>query len=198
VFAYAEAEGVEPRIDGTEVQVRRPKAGRPGRKAFICDEKQQNTVKTTTFSGSQGRTLFSGAVRPGRRHDQTAVRTEGIAEPFRRHPTVKAKVDEGHRGLAGEFPDQVDAPPKKPKGHAPLGEHHAWRERRRQSSARIHVEHTNADYQQWRPPQRFTGRRETHPQTHLAIAGLVFDRSARRPTRRKPGTELMLARQTAC
>lgn len=30
LFAYTDAEGVELRIDGTEVQVRRPRAGRPG------------------------------------------------------------------------------------------------------------------------------------------------------------------------
>jgi len=35
VFAYAAAEGVKLRVDGTEVQVRRPKAGRPGRRAFV-------------------------------------------------------------------------------------------------------------------------------------------------------------------
>ncbi|MFF3062134.1 transposase family protein, partial [Streptomyces sp. NPDC057909] len=29
VFAYADSEGVDLRIDGTEVQVRRPRAGRP-------------------------------------------------------------------------------------------------------------------------------------------------------------------------
>lgn len=44
VFAYADTEGVDLRIDGTEVQVRRLLAG-----------------------------------RPGRQHDQTAMRTEGIA-----------------------------------------------------------------------------------------------------------------------
>jgi hypothetical protein len=131
-------------------------------------------------------------------HDQTAVRTEGIAEQFRQHPEVKAKVDEGYRGLANEFPGQIDAPPKKPKDDAPLGEHHAWREQRRQPSARIHVEHTNAECKQWWPLQRFTGRRETYPETHLAIIGLVSDRSARRPTRRRPSTELVLARQAAC
>ncbi len=57
LFAYADAEGVELRIDGTEVQVRRPRAGRPGRKAFVSGEKKQNTIKTTTFSDGQGRTL---------------------------------------------------------------------------------------------------------------------------------------------
>ncbi|MEU2717974.1 hypothetical protein [Streptomyces sp. NPDC007205] len=53
-------------------------------------------------------------------HDQTAVRTEGIAD----QPTVKAKVDEGYRGLANEFPDQISAPPRKPKDtdNAPLTE----------------------------------------------------------------------------
>ncbi|MFF3916290.1 transposase family protein [Streptomyces sp. NPDC001852] len=199
LFAYADAEGVDLRIDGTEVQVRRPRAHRPGRRAFISGKKKQNTIKTTTFSDPQGRTLFSGVVRPGRMHDQTAVRTEGIAEQFHRNPKVKAEVDEGYRGLANEFPGQVSAPPKKPKDDAPLGEHHAWREqRRRQSSARICVEHTNAEYKQWRPLQRFTGRRETYAETHLAIAALVSDRSARRATRRKSSTELVLARQAAC
>jgi hypothetical protein len=135
LFAYADAEGVDLRIDGTEVQVRRPRAGRPGRKAFVSGKKKQNTVKTTTFSDPQGRTLFSGVVRPGRMHDQTAVRTEGIAEQFSQHPAVRAEVDGGYRGLANEFPTQVSAPPKKPKEDAPLGEHHAWRERRRRQLA---------------------------------------------------------------
>ncbi|MFE6068691.1 transposase [Streptomyces sp. NPDC056525] len=131
-------------------------------------------------------------------HDQTAVRTVGIAEQFRRHPQVKAGVDEGYRGLANEFPSQVSAPPKKPKDDAPPGEHHAWREqRRRQSSAQICVEHTNAEFKQWRPLQRFTGRRETYAETHLAIAGLISDRSARRAPRRKTSTELVLAWQAA-
>ncbi|MEW2290405.1 hypothetical protein [Streptomyces sp. NPDC047841] len=49
LFAHADAEGVELRIDGTEVQVRRPKAGRPGRKAFVSGKKKQYTIKTTTF-----------------------------------------------------------------------------------------------------------------------------------------------------
>lgn len=35
---------------------------------------KQNTCKTTTISDSQGRTLWSGADRPGRMHDQTALR----------------------------------------------------------------------------------------------------------------------------
>src|SRR6266581_3141396 len=78
VFAYAQAEGVELRLDGTEVQVRRPRAHRPGRRAFVSGKRKQNTIKTTTISDGRGRTLWSGAVRPGRMHDQTAVKTEGV------------------------------------------------------------------------------------------------------------------------
>ncbi|MFB7085135.1 transposase [Streptomyces sp. NPDC056296] len=138
-----------------------------------------------------------GPSRPHARPDRDAH--EGIAEQFRQHSEAKAEVDEGYRGLTNEFPEQVDAPPKKPKDDAPLGEHIASRERhRRQSSARIHVEHTNAEYQQWRPPQRFTGRRETNPQTHLAIAGIVSDRSAKRVPRRRTSTALVLVRPAAC
>ncbi|MGV9565121.1 transposase family protein [Streptomyces sp. NPDC003480] len=55
-------------------------------------KKKQNTIKTTTFRDPQGRTLFSGVVRPGRMHDQTAVRTEGIAEQFHRHPKVRPRL----------------------------------------------------------------------------------------------------------
>ena len=85
------------------------------------------------------------------------MRTEGIAEQFRLHPKVTAEVDKGYRGLANEFPDQISAPPKKPKGDAPLGKQYAWREmRRRQSSERICVEHANAELRQWRPLQRST------------------------------------------
>ncbi len=126
VFAYAEGRRGQPAD-----RWHRGAGRRPGRKAFVSGKKKQNTFKTTTFSDDQGRTLFSGVVRPGRMHDQTAVRTEGIAEKFRWHPKAKAEVDEDHRGLATEFPAQVSAPPKKPKDDAPLGEHHAWREQHR-------------------------------------------------------------------
>lgn len=68
----------------------------------------------------------------------------------------------------------------------------------RQSAARICVEHANAEHKQWRPLQRFLGRREHHPVTHRAIAGLVSDRAAQRPTRRKPSTELVPVSPMTC
>jgi hypothetical protein len=43
VFAYAAAEGVELQIDGTGVQARRPRASRPGRRAFVPGKNKMNT-----------------------------------------------------------------------------------------------------------------------------------------------------------
>ena len=181
VFAYAAAEGVELRIDGTEVQVRRPRANKPGRRAFVSGKKKMNTKKATVVTDGEGRTLWAGAFRPGRMHDQTAVRTEGIADLFRQFPEVRAKVDAGYRGLAKEFPGQVQAPPLKPKKDAPPEETADWDARRhRQSSERICVEHANAEHKQWRTLQRFLGRRDNFDETYIAVAGLVSDRAAER------------------
>jgi hypothetical protein len=122
-------------------------------------------------------------------HDQTALRTEGTADLFEQFPQVKAKVDAGYRGLAKEFPDQVQAPPLKPKKDAPPEETAAWDEQRhRQSPERICVEHANAEHKQWRTLHRYLGRREDFylgrredfDETYTAIAGLVSDRAAER------------------
>jgi hypothetical protein len=181
VFAYAASRGVTVRLDGTEVQVRRPRAGKPGRRAFVSGKKKQNTKKATVVTDEAGRTLWAGAFRPGRMHDQTAVKTEGIADLFTHFPQVNAKVDAGYRGLAKDFPGQVQAPPLKPKKDAPPEETAAYEEQRhKQSSERICVEHANAELKQWRPLQRYLGRREDFDETFLAVAGLVSDRAAAR------------------
>jgi hypothetical protein len=44
VFANARAEGIELRLDATEIQVRRPTPGRGERRAFISGKKKQNTI----------------------------------------------------------------------------------------------------------------------------------------------------------
>jgi hypothetical protein len=78
------------------VRVRRPRANKPGRRAFVSGKKRQNTKKATVITDGHGRTLWAGAFRPGRMHDQTALRTEGIADLFEQYPQVKAKVDAGY------------------------------------------------------------------------------------------------------
>ncbi len=181
VFAYAASEGVKLRIDGTEVQVRRPPAGRPGRRAFVSGKKKQNTIKATAVSDGDGRLLWLGAFRPGRMHDVTALRTDGIEDLLRRYPEVGAEVDAGYQGLARDFPAQVSAPPKKPRKDTPPEEAASWEQRRhQQSSQRICIEHAIAEPKQWRSLHRWIGRREYFEDTALAIAGLVSDRAAAR------------------
>jgi hypothetical protein len=132
-------------------------------------------------SDGKGRLLWCGAIRPGRMHDVTALRTEGIEDLLRQHPTVKAKVDSGYQGLARDFPDQVTAPPKKPAKDADDTQRIAYdTARHTQSSQRICVEHAIAEPKQWRSLQRYIGRREHFEDTICAIAGLVSDRTADR------------------
>jgi hypothetical protein len=181
VFAYAAAEGVQLRIDGTEVQVRRPGPGRPGRRAFVSGKKKQNTIKSTAVSDGDGRLLWLGAFRPGRMHDATALRSEGIEDLLRQHPDVSAEADAGYQGLARDFPGQVSAPPKKPGKDASPEDAALWEhQRRQQSSDRICIEHAIAEPKQWRSLQRYLGHRDHFRDTALAIAGLVSDRAATR------------------
>jgi hypothetical protein len=181
VFASVAAEEVQLRLDGTQTQVRRPRANRAGRRAFVSGKKKQNTIKSTTISDGHGRTLWAGAVRPGRIHDQTTVKIEGIQDLLRQHPMVTATVDAGYQGLAKAFGDQVHAPPPKPSKDAPAEQIAVYYAARKQpSSRRICVEQAIAEPKQWRSLHRWIGRRDYDAQAHLAVAGLVSDRAARR------------------
>ena len=129
--------------------------------ARSCQARRSRTRKRPPLT--DGKAAPCGRrVRPGRMHDQTAVRTEGIADLFTQFPQVKAKVDAGYRGMAKEFPDQVQAPPLKPKKDPTPEETAAYEaERHKQSSERICVEHANAEHKQWRTLQRYLGRQKT-------------------------------------
>ncbi len=181
VFAYAHAHGVRLRVDGSEIQVRRPRANRPGRRAFVSGKKKQNTIKFTKICDEQGRTLWDGAIRPGRMHDQTALRTEGIDDLLQQFPGVEGEFDSGYRGLHNDRPEQVSVPPKKPAKDAGPEILEAYGQARHtQSSTRICVEHAIADSKNWRPLQRWIGPREDLEETILAIGSLVSDRAATR------------------
>jgi hypothetical protein len=181
VLAYAAAEGVTVRLDGTEIQVRRPQANRPGRRAFVSGKKKQNTIKATIAADAHGRPLWAGAIRPGRQHDQTAVRTEGIDDLLDAYPDVRFLVDAGYRGLAKDHPGQVIVPPLKPKKDTPPDHVAAYETARKaQSSQRIPAEHAIAAIKWWRTLQRFTGRRDVLPETIRAVTALASDRAAAR------------------
>lgn len=85
VFAYAQAEGVELGLDATEIQVRRPAAGRVGRRAFVSGKKKQNTMKATVIANFKGRTLWIAALRPGRMHDAYRRALGAVASSLHRH-----------------------------------------------------------------------------------------------------------------
>ena len=161
VFAYASAHGVELRLDGTEVQVRRPRASKPGRRAFVSGKKKMNTKKATVVTDGEGRTLWAGAFRPGGR-----ARPDGCANRGHRRPVraVSRGQGQGRRRVPG--PGQgVSRPGPGPAAQAEEGrtpeEAAAWdAARHQQSSERICVEHANAEHKQWRVLQRFLGRRE--------------------------------------
>jgi hypothetical protein len=181
VFAYASAHQITLRIDGSEIQVRRPPPHRPGRRAFISGKKRMNTIKFTKICDGHSRTLWDGTFRPGRQHDQTALQTDGIDDLLQRFPDVRCEMDAGYRGLHRDHPGQVSVPPKKPAKDAAPEVIQAWEQARHaQSSKRICVEHAIADSKNWRPLQRWTGRRKYLPQTIQAIGSLVSDRAAAR------------------
>ncbi|MET9921566.1 transposase family protein [Streptomyces sp. NPDC006435] len=178
VLAYARAEGTELRLDATEVQVRRPPAGRGGRRAFIPGKKKQNTMKATVVADHQGRTLWTDALRPGRMHDATAARNEGIGTCFQHFPDVEVLLDDGYPGLRRDHPGQAVTPPRKGNKISPPEVLEArLRARHRHSSKRITVEHALADHKRWKQLARWTHRRENLPATYRAIAGLVSDRN---------------------
>lgn len=58
VFAYAQAEGIELRLDATEIQVRRPPAGCGGRRAFVPGRRNRTP-------GRPPSSLTGGAARHG-------------------------------------------------------------------------------------------------------------------------------------
>jgi hypothetical protein len=153
------------------------RAHRPGRRAFISGK--QNTLKPTVVSDGQTAPCGPGRCAWAHMHDQTAVKTEGIADLLTQHPGVKVRVDEGYRGLASAFAEQVTAPPRKPAKDAAAELVAAYRQARtEQSSRRICVEHAIAEHKHWRSLQlqRWLGRRESFGETYLAVAGLVSDR----------------------
>lgn len=146
MFAYAAAVGVTLRVGATEIWVRRPRAGRPGRKGFVSGKVKQNTIEAMVVADDYGATLWCGGYRPGRMHDTTAVRVEGIHALLDAHPQLQVLVDAGHRGLAKIHPCQATAPPwRLGPGTPPARQIHWEAKRKHQSSHRIAVEHATAE-----------------------------------------------------
>ncbi|MGK5445966.1 transposase family protein [Streptomyces radiopugnans] len=64
VIDHLGAGGKSGIIDGTEIRVRRPAAGRTDREAFTSGKTRQNAAKTMVVTDADGRMLFCGPTRP--------------------------------------------------------------------------------------------------------------------------------------
>jgi hypothetical protein len=136
-------------------------------------------MKATVIADDQGRTLWTDALRPGRMHDATTARNEGIDTCFRHFPDVEILLDDGYLGLRRDHPGQAITPPRKANKICPPEVHEARaRARHQPSSRRITVEHALADHKRWKQLAHWTHRRDRLPATYQAIAGLVSDRTA--------------------
>lgn len=70
-------------IDGTEIRVRRPAAGRKDRDKFISGKNKQNAVKSMVVTDGEGHVLFCSPIKPGSCADIPHARQLGlVSEPF--------------------------------------------------------------------------------------------------------------------
>jgi hypothetical protein len=162
-------------VDGTEIRVRRPAAGRKGRDKFISGRSKQNAVKSMVVTDGDGRVLFCSPTRPGSCADFTHARQLGLVKLLAEGPAVEIFADAGYQGLGAQTGGRVVTPPhRKFKKNAPgLYEEMHERQRTAHSSRRIRVEHGIAHLKNWRALTRRLGRREPMSHTVQAVAGLL-------------------------
>ena len=180
VLAYAQATGFDLCIDATDITVRRPPAAKTGRRRFVSGAKRRNTIKTTVISDQAGRLLYAGTFRPGRMHDQTAIKTEGIDDLLQHFTRVRIWADEGYRGLSRDHPGQVITKPPLPNDLPADIEQAIIDARKVHCQQRIPIEQVIGRMKNWRTLAHHPGRRETLPETILAVASLVSDLTATR------------------
>ncbi|GGW13607.1 hypothetical protein GCM10018980_16550 [Streptomyces capoamus] len=88
VFASAQAEGIELRLDATEIQIRRPLASRGGRRAFVSGKKKQNTMRAAVTADWQQELQarmdaafdYGSCGSAGRRSGRSELQSEGGCE----------------------------------------------------------------------------------------------------------------------
>lgn len=162
-------------IDGTEVRVRCPAAGRKDREKFISGKNKQNAVKSMVVTDAEGRLLFCSPAEPASCADITHARKLGLVRLLTEGPTVEILADAGYQGLGTQTGGRVVTPPhRKFKKNAP-----DWYEemhepqRKAHSSRRIQVEHGIGHLKNWRSLARHHGRREHMSDIIQSVAGLL-------------------------
>ncbi|MFI6434952.1 transposase family protein [Streptomyces sp. NPDC050759] len=162
-------------IDGTEIRVRRPAAGRKDRDRFVSGKTKQNAVKAMVLTDTEGRVLFCSPVRPGSCADITQARQLDLVELLVDSPFLEILAAAGYQGMGAQSGGRVLTPPhRKFKKNSP-----AWYEERHEqqhkahSSRRIRVEHGIAHLKNWRALARHLGRREHMSDIVQAVAALL-------------------------
>lgn len=59
-------------------------------------------MKATVIADWRSRTLWTDALWPGRMHDATAARNQGIAVCFQHFPDVEVLLDDGYLALSDQ------------------------------------------------------------------------------------------------
>lgn len=175
VIDHIGASGKTGIIDGTEIRVRRPAAGRKDRDKFISGKSKQNAVKAMVVTDSDGRMLFCSPTQHGSCADITHARQLGLVRLLEGGPAAEILADAGYQGLGAQTGGRVVTPPhRKFKKNAPEWYEEMYeRQRKAHSSRRIRVEHGIAHLKNWRALARHLGRREHISDTVQAVAGLL-------------------------
>ncbi|GAA3082289.1 transposase family protein [Streptomyces olivoverticillatus] len=113
VIAHIGATGQTAIIDATEIRVRCPAAGRPGRNRFTSGKSKQNAMKALVLTDTRGRLLFCGETRPGSCADITQARQASIVDLLVDTIHLRILADAGYQGLGGQTCGQVVTPPRK-------------------------------------------------------------------------------------
>ncbi|WP_241195584.1 transposase family protein [Streptomyces sp. ADI93-02] len=97
-------------MDGTEIRVRRPAAGRKDRHTFISGKNKQNAVKTMVVTDGDGRVLDHARKLRGH-HPRPPVRAgQALGQRFRRADPCRLPAA-GCRGLGAQTGGRVVTPP---------------------------------------------------------------------------------------
>ncbi|MEJ8673019.1 transposase family protein [Streptomyces sp. MS1.AVA.1] len=95
VIEHLGASGQTGMIDGTEIRVRRPAAGRKNRDKFVSGKTNQNAVKSMVLTDAGCPVLFCSRVRPGSRADITQARQLGLFQLLADGPFMEILADAG-------------------------------------------------------------------------------------------------------
>ncbi|MGF0175930.1 transposase family protein [Streptomyces sp. Marseille-Q5077] len=111
VIEHLGADGQTGIIDGTEIRVRRPAAGRKDRDKCVSGETQQNSVKSMVLTDDEGRLLYCSPVRPGSCADITQARQLGPVKLLADGPFMEILADAGCQGMGAQTGGRVVTPP---------------------------------------------------------------------------------------